>query len=99
MLSLKNAASGTNLTEATHILFIEPINAPSDECKAIESQAIGRACRVGQKNKITVMRILIENTIEEEIYRKSYDKDIVIEFKQDDKLIDDLVKKTSSMVV
>jgi len=99
MLSLKNAASGTNLTEATHILFIEPINAPSDECKAIESQAIGRACRVGQKNKITVMRILIENTIEEEIYRKSYDKDIVIEFKQEDKLIDDLVKKTSSLVV
>ena len=99
MLSLKNAASGTNLTEATHILFIEPIDAPSEECKAIEGQAIGRACRVGQKNKITVMRILIENTIEEEIYRKSYDKDIVIEFKQDDKLIDDLVKKTSSLVV
>ena len=99
MLSLKNAASGTNLTEATHILFIEPIDAPSEECKAIESQAIGRACRVGQKNKITVMRILIENTIEEEIYRKSYDKDIVIEFKNDDKLIKDLVEKTSSMVV
>jgi SNF2 family DNA or RNA helicase len=65
MLSLKNAASGTNLTEATHILFIEPIDASVEECRAIESQAIGRACRVGQKNKITVMRILIENSIEE----------------------------------
>ena len=26
MLSLKNSASGTNLTEATHIMFVEPIN-------------------------------------------------------------------------
>jgi SNF2 family DNA or RNA helicase len=82
MLSLKNAASGTNLTEATHIFFVEPINSTSEECKAIEGQAIARACRVGQKQQIILMRILIENTIEETIYRKSYNKDIVVDFKE-----------------
>jgi SNF2 family DNA or RNA helicase len=48
MLSLSNSASGTNLTEATHIIFVEPINCRHEEVKAIEAQAIGRACRLGQ---------------------------------------------------
>ena len=101
MLSLKNAASGTNLIEATHILFIEPINASKEECKAIESQAIGRACRVGQKNKVTVMRILIEDSIEEEIYKKNYNEDFVINFKNDDTLIKELlpVGKPKEMII
>ena len=68
MLSLKNGASGTTLTEATHIIFIEPINAPKDEVKLIEGQAIGRACRIGQTNNVKVMRILIKDTIEEDIF-------------------------------
>ena len=72
MLSLSNSASGTNLTEATHILFVEPINSSFEQVKAVESQAIGRACRLGQKNKIKVLRILTKDTIEEEIYKKIY---------------------------
>lgn len=72
MLSLKNAASGTNLTEATHIFFIEPINAPYNECKSIESQAIARACRLGQKQKVKVIRVLVKNSIEEEIFNNNY---------------------------
>jgi DNA repair protein RAD5 len=80
MLSLKNAASGTNLTEATHIFFVEPINASSEEIRSIEYQAIARGCRIGQKHKILVMRILIENTIEEEIYRENYNANIDVSF-------------------
>jgi SNF2 family DNA or RNA helicase len=72
MLSLKNAASGTNLTNATHIFFVEPINASREEIKTIESQAIARACRIGQKDKVLIIRILIKDTIEEEIYNKNY---------------------------
>ena len=72
MLSLSNSASGTNLTEASHIIFVEPINSTHDEMKAIEGQAIGRACRLGQNNKIKVIRILTQQTIEEEIYDKIY---------------------------
>jgi SNF2 family DNA or RNA helicase len=72
MLSLKNSASGTNLTEATHIFFVEPINSRIEEVEAIEGQAIGRACRLGQKQKVDIYRILIKNTIEEDIYNKIY---------------------------
>lgn len=74
MLSLKNAASGTNLSEASHIFFIEPINASLEEIQTIENQAIARSCRIGQKNKINVIRILLKDTIEEEIYLKNYNK-------------------------
>jgi len=72
MLSLKNAASGTNLINATHIFFVEPINSAKEEIKTIESQAIARACRIGQKEKVTIIRILIKDTIEEEIYNRNY---------------------------
>ena len=72
MLSLKNSASGTNLTEATHIFFIEPINMTKDECRMIEGQAIGRACRLGQKNIVNVIRILCKDTIENDIYKSVY---------------------------
>lgn len=72
MLSLKNAASGTNLTEATHLFFVEPINGSKEEIDAIEGQAIGRACRLGQKQKVQLYRVLIKDTIEEEIYNSVY---------------------------
>ena len=68
MLSLKNGASGTNLTIASHIIFVEPIDASKEEIKLIEGQAIGRACRIGQTKTIKLIRILIKDTIEEEIY-------------------------------
>ena len=70
MLSLEKSASGTNLTEATHIIFVEPIDQTPEEVRAIESQAIARACRIGQEKKVKVIRILTRNTIEEEIYNK-----------------------------
>ena len=88
MLSLKNAASGTNLTEATHIFFVEPINATKEETRAIEGQAIARACRVGQKQKIMLMRVLIEKTIEEDIYRKNYNPDVVVSFEEQNYLVE-----------
>ena len=70
MLSLEKSASGTNLTEATHIIFVEPTDHSEDEVRAIESQAIARACRIGQEKKVKVIRILTKNTIEEEIFNK-----------------------------
>lgn len=72
LLSLEKSASGTNLTEATHIIIVEPINDTKDNIKAIEGQAIGRAVRLGQKQVIKVIRILCKNTIEEEIYNEKY---------------------------
>ena len=78
MLSLKNAASGTNLTEATHIFFVEPINGSRKESLAIEGQAIARACRIGQKQQVMILRVLVEDTIEQDIYSKYYDPNVVV---------------------
>jgi SNF2 family DNA or RNA helicase len=72
LLSLENSASGTNLTEATHIIMVEPIDNTKENIKAIEGQAIGRAVRIGQKQQIEVIRILCKDTIEEEIYNDKY---------------------------
>jgi SNF2 family DNA or RNA helicase len=72
LLSLAKSASGTNLTEATHIIIVEPIDEKKENIKAIEGQAIGRAVRLGQKQVIKVIRILCKDTIEEEIFNNKY---------------------------
>ena len=68
MLSTENAASGTNLTEATHIIFMEPIKGDIAQIKNMEDQAIGRAVRLGQENQVHVYKLIIKDTIEEDIY-------------------------------
>ncbi|OLQ03141.1 DNA repair protein RAD5 [Symbiodinium microadriaticum] len=46
VLSLQRAASGTNLTAASHVLFVHPMNAESiEEALAYESQAVARVRR------------------------------------------------------
>ena len=52
MLSLQNAASGTNLVEATHVILIDPVAGSKEEAVAIEAQAIGRAHRMGQNKQV-----------------------------------------------
>ncbi len=41
------------------------------EAKAVESQAIGRAYRQGQKAKVTVVRFVIRNTVDHELYLRN----------------------------
>lgn len=73
MLSLENSASGTNLTEASHIIFIDTIDgADKESIIAKENQAIGRAHRIGQNKQIVVAKFIIKNTIEEEIFNKMF---------------------------
>lgn len=73
MLSLDHAASGTNLTEATHVILLDPIQGTYDEAKAIEDQAIGRAYRQGQSESVTVVRLLIQDTIEHAQYLERFE--------------------------
>lgn len=70
MLSTENAASGSNLTEATHIIFMEPHIGEYGAVKAIEDQAVGRAERIGQENQVIVHRLITKNTVEEDIFNK-----------------------------
>ena len=72
MLSLKNAASGTHLVEANHIIFVDPVDSYKEDVLDTENQAIARAFRIGQKKKVHIHRLLVKDTIEEEIYNKVY---------------------------
>lgn len=67
LLSSRNAASGINLTVANKIILLEPIYGNKEYRYNIESQAVGRADRIGQKNDIKVYRFIIKDTIEEDI--------------------------------
>jgi SNF2 family DNA or RNA helicase len=77
MLSSEKCASGNNLTEANHIIFVDVMNNDKNTTIDIEGQAIGRTVRIGQKKPVIVKRIIMENTIEEEFYNKNkYDMKI-----------------------
>jgi cobalamin biosynthesis protein CobT len=47
------------------------VDGKPEEIAAIESQAIGRAHRQGQKKQLTLIRLIIKNTIEHEIYERN----------------------------
>lgn len=72
MLSSENAASGTNLTKASQIIFLDPVYGSPEYRKDIEGQAIARAHRMGQTNKVKVVRFIIKNTIEQEIHKENW---------------------------
>lgn len=68
MLSSEQSASGTNLTKASKVILLEPIYGEYKYRKDQEKQAIGRAHRMGQMNTVTVIRLLIKDSIEDEIH-------------------------------
>jgi SNF2 family DNA or RNA helicase len=68
MLSSETCASGSNLTEASHIIFVDVINAEKSQSRDIETQAIGRAVRLGQSKCVVVKRLIMSNTIEADYY-------------------------------
>uniref|UniRef100_A0A7S3YZF0 Helicase ATP-binding domain-containing protein n=1 Tax=Lotharella globosa TaxID=91324 RepID=A0A7S3YZF0_9EUKA len=45
MLSLEKAASGADLTKATHVLLLDPVAGMKNRAYAVETQAVGRAIR------------------------------------------------------
>jgi SNF2 family DNA or RNA helicase len=83
MLSSGSTAAGTNLTKAQQVIFIDPIYGSYKFRKDQERQAIGRAHRLGQKSQIKIVRFIIRDSIEEEIYNansienQKYNSDIL----------------------
>ena len=62
LLSLKAGGQGLNLTRASYVFHLDPWWNP-----AVENQASDRAHRIGQKNKVTITRILMHHTVEEKM--------------------------------
>jgi non-specific serine/threonine protein kinase len=62
LLSLKAGGQGLNLTRASYVFHLDPWWNP-----AVENQASDRAHRIGQKNKVSIVRILMRHTIEEKM--------------------------------
>lgn len=64
LISLKAGGLGLNLTAADYVIHLDPWWNP-----AIEDQASDRAYRIGQRNHVTVYRLIATHTIEEKIIR------------------------------
>ncbi|KAK7702139.1 hypothetical protein SLS57_011484 [Botryosphaeria dothidea] len=60
LMTFGTGSAGLNLTAASRIHLVEPQWNPS-----VESQAIGRAVRLGQQRNVTVLRYIVKDTIEE----------------------------------
>ena len=62
LISLKAGGTGLNLTSADVVIHFDPWwNI------AAENQATDRAHRIGQKNDVTIYKMIAQNTIEEKI--------------------------------
>lgn len=64
LISLKAGGTGLNLTTASYVFLMDPWWNP-----AAEAQAIDRAYRMGQKQKVMAYRLISQGTIEEKIMR------------------------------
>lgn len=72
IMDLKLAAHGLNIISATRFYFINPVWQPS-----VEAQAIKRSHRIGQTQDVYVETLVLKGTLEEEIYRRRFNKDRV----------------------
>jgi superfamily II DNA or RNA helicase len=62
LISLKAGGTGLNLTAADYVFILDPWWNP-----AVEAQAIGRAHRMGQTNKVIAYRMIARGSVEEKI--------------------------------
>ena len=78
LLTVQASSCGINLTSATRVLFYEPVLNDSAEI-----QAIARAVRIGQTERVRVQRFLTRGTIEPAIIRmrnaRRFDRDMIME--------------------
>ncbi len=62
LISLKAGGVGLNLTRAEYVFLLDPWWNP-----AVEAQAIDRAHRIGQENKVIIYKFITKDTVEEKI--------------------------------
>jgi SNF2 family DNA or RNA helicase len=107
MLSSESAAAGTNLTAAENVILLDAIYKDDNTDvgggigsyeyrRNMEWQAIGRAYRMGQTKKVNVVRFIMKDTVEEEIYKINKEEDK--KFKDNVDLIDKMIEITDDKI-
>jgi non-specific serine/threonine protein kinase len=81
-ISLKAGGVGLNITKASCVIFLDPWWNPF-----AEKQGIGRAHRIGQLNKVNVVRFITKNTVEEKIIRLQESKKLLADNMLDKNLL------------
>lgn len=74
LMSLKAGGTGINLTAADTVIIYDPWWNP-----AVESQAVDRAHRIGQKKAVSVYRLVTEDSIEQKIMELKSKKSQIVD--------------------
>ncbi|OII72378.1 uncharacterized protein cubi_01258 [Cryptosporidium ubiquitum] len=74
LISLKAGGEGLNLQVANYVFLLDPWWNP-----AVELQAFQRAHRIGQKKKVTALRFITKDTIEERMFQLQEKKQLVFD--------------------
>ena len=69
VLSSKDNACGLDLSFVSQIVIFEPIKGDFNFMRDIELQIIGRIYRINQTRECVAHRLIIEDTIEEQLYK------------------------------
>lgn len=71
LLSTQFSSSGTNLTEASEVIFLDPIYRV-DQRVRLETQALARVLRITQKSAVRFVKFLVRGTVEEEVWQRDH---------------------------
>jgi len=86
-ISLKAGGVGLNITKASYVLFLDPWWNPF-----AEKQGVGRAHRIGQLNKVNVIRFISKNTVEEKIIKLQENKKLLSDSLLEESFISDEIE-------
>ncbi|WP_348822692.1 DEAD/DEAH box helicase [Flavobacterium aestuarii] len=93
-ISLKAGGVGLNITKASYVIFLDPWWNPFSE-----KQGIGRAHRIGQMNKVNVVRFIAKNTVEEKIIRLQESKKLLSDSLLDENFIGDEIEENLDFIL
>jgi hypothetical protein len=66
LMDIGQAAFGLNLSSASRVFFINPVNRPQ-----VEAQALKRAHRIGQTREVHAETLILKGTIEEAMFERA----------------------------
>lgn len=89
LMTLKTGGIGLNLVKASYVFHVDPWWNP-----AAENQASDRAHRIGQTQKVNVIRLIMQDSIEERVLKLKEEKQQLF-----DQVVNEGMSRTTSMVL